>query len=320
MMRSFFSGVLSWGYFLIFMVPTLLFMIVLNFFSIFIMIYTLMTGYSTRIPWEWSIAMSAFILGFPLVIPFFKGMYNSFPWLYPLAKMLFINLAICYVGNGILDHGFEISDGARHFGYFLLLVLQLVLCRGLMSLYFAFKPESRRGTSMSRETRSSKSRVLFGVFCLVLGVVLIMGPAVIDHSTVVAKDSAREALTARMSSALGAGSILSSEDEEMTPRDFTIRYFSASGRTTKIWVWDYEDKDGDYVQVLVDGKPLANPFMIIHKPRVFEIPAEGNVEIKGTYDGGNNGITCAVKFEANATSYFNTVSVNGINTYTVVRE
>ena len=49
----------------------------------------------------------------------------------------------------------------------------------------------------------------------------------------------------------------------------------------KIWVWDYAAEDGDYVQILVNGLPMTDSFMIRHKPKAFTVPSTGEVQIKG---------------------------------------
>lgn len=54
-----------------------------------------------------------------------------------------------------------------------------------------------------------------------------------------------------------------------------------------LYVWDYAAEDGDYVQVIVNGSPLGDPFMITNTPVTFTVPTVGEVEILGTRDGGS---------------------------------
>lgn len=59
--------------------------------------------------------------------------------------------------------------------------------------------------------------------------------------------------------------------------------------------------------------------MITNTPVTFTIPTEGEVEVLGTRDGGG-GITYAVYYEMNHTTYFNGMDENGSNLYTLIRE
>jgi hypothetical protein len=59
--------------------------------------------------------------------------------------------------------------------------------------------------------------------------------------------------------------------------------------------------------------------MIKNKPVKFTVPTVGKIEIVGTRDGGG-GITYAVYYGMNHTTYFNGVDEGGNNIYTLVRE
>lgn len=100
--------------------------------------------------------------------------------------------------------------------------------------------------------------------------------------------------------------------------DIEITHNSDDSETT-LYVWDYAAEDGDYVQVIVNGSPLGNPFMITNTPVTFTVPTVGEVEILGTRDGGG-GITYAVYYDMNHTTYFNGMDENGSNLYTLIRE
>jgi hypothetical protein len=56
--------------------------------------------------------------------------------------------------------------------------------------------------------------------------------------------------------------------------------------------------------------------MIKNKPREITVPSVGTVQIKGIKDGGG-GITYAVRYEINGTSYFNGTPEGQLNTYTL---
>ena len=157
------------------------------------------------------------------------------------------------------------------------------------------------------------------------GILLIAGIAAMavfgmgdPSKTVDTSAEAEEAIKTHMSTTLAAGTKLMSEDDNYIGGDLTITHNSADDDTT-IWVWDYAAEDGDYVQIIVDGTPLGDPFMIKNKPVSFNVPTVGEVQVLGTRDGGG-GITYAVHYELNQTTYFNGVNQGGSNLYTLIRE
>lgn len=131
-------------------------------------------------------------------------------------------------------------------------------------------------------------------------------------------EKAASALETHISTSLAAGTKLMASDENYVGGDMTITHDSDNVETT-LYVWDYAAEDGDYVQVLVNGTSLGEPFMITNTPVTFTIPTEGEVEVLGTRDGGG-GITYAVYYEMNHTTYFNGMDEKGSNLYTLIRE
>ena len=63
----------------------------------------------------------------------------------------------------------------------------------------------------------------------------------------------------------------------------------------------------------------SDPFMIKNKPVVYTVPTTGEIQVLGTRDGGG-GITYAVHYEVNGTTYFNGTDVGDGNLYTLIRE
>lgn len=131
-------------------------------------------------------------------------------------------------------------------------------------------------------------------------------------------EEAASALETHISTSLAAGTKLLASDENYVGGDMTITHDSDNVETT-LYVWDYVAEDGDYVQVFVNGTSLGEPFMITNTPVTFTIPTVGEVEVLGTRDGGG-GITYAVYYEMNHTTYFNGMDENGSNLYTLIRE
>lgn len=152
---------------------------------------------------------------------------------------------------------------------------------------------------------------IFGMLCIVVTIVtfFISGTRADNSST------AKEALESKVSKSILPGAVLSVKNEDLSPNDYTIENKS-NEKDTKLWIWDYADEDGDYVQVLIDGSPVGDVFMVKHKPKEFTVPASGKVEVKGVKDGAG-GITYAVRYELNGTSYFNEAPEGETNTYTI---
>lgn len=137
-------------------------------------------------------------------------------------------------------------------------------------------------------------------------------------SSVNTTEEAVQALENRMSTQLPIGVRVFSKDENLAGQDLTITHSSLSDEN-KIHIWDYAAEDGDYVQILVDGVAICEPFMIKNKPVVFTVPSTGEIQVLGTRDGGG-GITYAVHYDVNGTTYFNGTDVGNGNLYTLIRE
>lgn len=175
--------------------------------------------------------------------------------------------------------------------------------------------EKRDIHEKARRKQIEKPLKIFGVICIAVSIVpfIAMGGSKVDTS-----QSAKNALENKVSTALSAGTILLSKDENAQAKDYTITHKSEI-KDTKIWVWDYAAEDGDYVQVIVNGAPVGEAFMIKHKAKEIIAPAVGEVQIKGIRDGGG-GITYAIRYDVNGTSYFNGTPEGELNTYTLNKE
>lgn len=174
--------------------------------------------------------------------------------------------------------------------------------------------------SVNSDGGAFKKRIKRGAW--ILGAVaiasVIIYASLFSSASVETGDDAAAALETHMSTTLGAGVRLLEKDENMIGQDYTISHSSLDENTT-IWVWDYAAEDGDYVQILVDGSPIGDPFMIKNKAVSFTVPTVAEVQVVGTRDGGG-GITYGVYYELNQTTYFNGMDEGGSNTYTLVRE
>ena len=172
-------------------------------------------------------------------------------------------------------------------------------------------------------TSTKKEKTPFDKLIKTTGIVLLVASiftfawGINSSPTVDRSDAAQQAITEQVSTSLSVGTILMSSDENIGAKDYTITHDSNQDES-KIWVWDYAAEDGDYVQILVDGTPIGDAFMIKNKPQEFMVPTTGTVQVKGIRDGGG-GITYAVRYELNNTNYFNSAPEGEFNTYTLVR-
>lgn len=137
-------------------------------------------------------------------------------------------------------------------------------------------------------------------------------------SSVNTSEQAIQALENRISTQLPIGVRILSKDENLAGQDRTITHSSPIDEN-KIHIWDYAAEDGDYVQILVDGVAICDPFMIKNKPVVFTVPTTGEIQVLGIRDGGG-GITYAVHYDVNGTTYFNGTDVGNGNRYTLIKE
>ena len=164
-------------------------------------------------------------------------------------------------------------------------------------------------------SKKRKGFLIFGITCLIAAVIS-MG-AFAGTTSVTTSPAAADALQKGVSTTLPVGVRLASGDDNVSaePTDYTVTG-STDSPTTKLYVWDYAGEDGDYVQVLVDGSPVTEEFMIKHQPREIEVPSAGVVQVKGIHDAGG-GLTYAVHYDLNGESYFNNAPEGVLNTYTL---
>jgi hypothetical protein len=156
--------------------------------------------------------------------------------------------------------------------------------------------------------------IVFGIVCIVVFFVAVaISPEAVPVDV---SPEAQAAIETQISTSLPVGTVLMTDDESLGGQDATIEFESGEGET-KMWIWDYAAEDGDYVQVVINGVPEGDPFMIKHQPKEFSVPTVGEVQVLGIKDGGG-GITYAVHYSKNATTYFNTAPEGGANTYTLV--
>lgn len=86
------------------------------------------------------IGMCGFFIGLSLLIPTLRKMYRVIPWLYPFIKIFYVNLIILCIALSILNLGYEVRSNSRHTLFFILMIVQIIICRIGMCIYFKLKP------------------------------------------------------------------------------------------------------------------------------------------------------------------------------------
>lgn len=94
------------------------------------------TGFSSNGDAKFYIVVTSFFIILSIWIPWTRVFYNRFPWLLGYVKMSFINLVILGIASYILDYGYMVKNSGRHILFFIIMIIQIVVCRLVFSLYF----------------------------------------------------------------------------------------------------------------------------------------------------------------------------------------
>ena len=86
------------------------------------------------------ISITGLIIGISMVIPSLRKIYKVFPWMYSFVKIFYFNLIILCVGLSILNKGYEVTNTTRHTIALIIMIIQIIICRLYMCLYFKKKP------------------------------------------------------------------------------------------------------------------------------------------------------------------------------------
>lgn len=176
----------------------------------------------------------------------------------------------------------------------------------------------KEDTHLKSKKVSRKADERLKITGLLFGILFLVSWKLYPGNHVNSSEEAVKALATQMSTELPVGVSLMSKDEQLSAQDLTITHSSMSNEE-QIYVWDYAAEDGDYVQILVDGVPIGDAFMIRGKPVSFKVPTIGEIKVLGIRDGGG-GITYAIHYDVNGTTYFNGTDAGNGNLYTLIRE
>jgi len=131
--------------------------------------------------------------------------------------------------------------------------------------------------------------------------------------------TAEEVVANRISKSTTAGeSLIKNEtNANIKAKDFEVTNAGSDGGEARMLIWDFNKVDLDEVAILVDGVPVKEKLILSENAAAISIPVPSKVTITGVKDLGG-GISYAVKFPNNETTYFNVVSVGQTNNYTVL--
>lgn len=160
---------------------------------------------------------------------------------------------------------------------------------------------------------SHRKPVFFG---MIIAVVLAIGLSMVSGGYS-SEGSSEEVVANRISKSTIAGESPMTDETNagITAKDLEVTV-GDSGGDAKMLIWDFNSEDNDEVQILVNGQPVKEKLILAHNPAAISIPVPSTVTVKGLKDNGG-GISYAVKFPNDQITYYNVVSVNAGNTYTV---
>lgn len=94
------------------------------------------TGFGTSKNDFMIIGAAGLVIGISLFVPAIRKMYYKLPWLYPYIKIMYINFIIMGIATLILNYGYEIQNRKRQITFFVIMIVQIIICRLGMCIYF----------------------------------------------------------------------------------------------------------------------------------------------------------------------------------------
>ncbi|MDR2697531.1 MAG: hypothetical protein LBB40_03535 [Holophagales bacterium] len=134
--KNFFANAAAVIYFITAMLSTILLLIYIPIVMLMDIGRIRESGFATANVSLGFIGLLGTLIGISLLVPAFRRMYYKLPWLFPLVKILYINVVITSVAKLVMNFGYEIQDEARHTKFFALTIAVIVIGRILMCLWF----------------------------------------------------------------------------------------------------------------------------------------------------------------------------------------
>jgi hypothetical protein len=131
------------GFWFFWFVPVLFSIIVILPFGVLMDISVTMTsGFAS--PTSDVYPIFVFMLGLVLYVSlrfrYFRRIYDFFPFLYPMVKMVFFMTIIATIAMLVLNWGYSEINDVKHIVSVILMMVIFIIGRVLMSLYFYKKP------------------------------------------------------------------------------------------------------------------------------------------------------------------------------------
>lgn len=312
------------------------------------MIQTMMDMYKNKhsdTPYYFDVCLNlslyCLVLGFSYALPSMRKIYRFFPWMYPLTLTLMLDYFILAVAYSLLNKGYQLTNDFRNYFYFVFMIAEIIINRLLMYKFLkldmagifkydkSIEKKEKAVEFVPGQNNLKYTKELYVELFLgdkkerpltYFGVILICASFLFSFlspdSTWDNSKIAQDALKYGVSSELKAGTMMYSEDSEgIFTKDYEIKN-TAQAAKSKLWIWDYNDAKGDYLQLFADGKALGDPFLLLNSPRSFKVPANCKLEVKGVYSQDRI-ISYAIKFDFNGTSYLDAIKEGGSNVFTL---
>lgn len=150
-LKTYLGGTAAFLYF-IFVMWWVILLLILSPMMLFTDIHTIReSGFSTSNVGVALIGMLGLFIGLSLLIPSIRKMYYKLPWLFPLVKILFVDVIIVGIAVSILNYGYEIRNTTRHNVFYILMIGQIIISRIAMCIYFNRRPVNHIGGEINGE-------------------------------------------------------------------------------------------------------------------------------------------------------------------------
>lgn len=93
------------------------------------------------------LAVCGLAFGITMIVPVFRRCFRKLPWLYTYITVLMMDLVILAIAESILNYGYAVYDDTRHMIFKILMILQIIICRAAMCLYYHFKRKREGGNN-----------------------------------------------------------------------------------------------------------------------------------------------------------------------------
>lgn len=80
------------------------------------------------------------IFAITMLVPAFRKCFYKLPWLYSYITILMADVAILSIGIEILNYGYQVQNDVRHTIFLVLMIIQMIVCRGALCFLCHKKP------------------------------------------------------------------------------------------------------------------------------------------------------------------------------------